>query len=82
MPKKVDARGNESTGNGYPNVAKAGGLQSQDAEGEAVVVYCEPLATKDLESSGFPARVNNVAKSALSLEFTVGDIHEMVHDFL
>ena len=47
-----------------PNVAKAGGLQSRGAEGEAVETYCEPLATKDLDSSGFPARVNNVEKSA------------------
>jgi hypothetical protein len=37
-----------------PNVAKVGGLQSQGTKGEAVVVYCEPLATPDLESSGFP----------------------------
>ena len=40
-----------------PNVAKAGGLQSRGAEGEAVETYCEPLATKDLDSSGFPALV-------------------------
>jgi len=38
----------------YPNVAKAGRLQSQGANGEAVVVYCEPFETLDLESSGFP----------------------------
>jgi len=37
-----------------PNVAKVGRLQSQGAKGEAVVVYCEPFATQDLESSGFP----------------------------
>jgi len=36
-----------------PSVAKVGGLQSQDAKGKAVVCYCEPLATPDLESSGF-----------------------------
>ena len=72
----------------YPNVAKAGGLQSQGAEGEAVILYCEPLATLvadpvedgDLELSGFPVRVNNMAKSALSLEFTIGDIKKTVHD--
>ncbi|WP_319522290.1 hypothetical protein [uncultured Desulfosarcina sp.] len=40
-----------------PSVAKAGGSQSQGAKGEAVVVYCNPLATPDLVSSGFPARV-------------------------
>ena len=37
-----------------PDVAKAGGLQSQGAEGEAVVGYCDPSATPDLEPSGFP----------------------------
>jgi hypothetical protein len=44
-------------GSGYvhPNVAKVGGLQSQGAKGEAIVVYCEPLATQDMELSGFPA---------------------------
>ena len=41
----------------YPNVAKAGGFQSQGAEGDAVVLYCNPLATLDLESSRFPERV-------------------------
>jgi len=38
----------------YPGVAKVGGLQSQGAKGKAVVVYCEPLTTLDLEPSGFP----------------------------
>jgi len=37
-----------------PNGAKAGGLQSQGAKGEVVVVYLDPLATQDLKSSGFP----------------------------
>jgi hypothetical protein len=37
-----------------PNVAKVGGLQSTaPAEGAAVVIYCKPSATPDLESSGF-----------------------------
>jgi len=40
-----------------PNFAKAGAIQSQGAKGAAVVVYCEPLATPDLDGSGFPARV-------------------------
>ena len=39
-----------------PNVAKAGGFQSQGADGDAVVLYCNPLATLDLESSRFPGR--------------------------
>jgi hypothetical protein len=47
----------------YPNVAKAGGLQSQGVKGEAVVVYREPLTTPDLMSSGLSRRVNNMAKS-------------------
>jgi hypothetical protein len=37
-----------------PNVAKAGGLQSQGVKGEVVVVYRESLTTQDLKSSGFP----------------------------
>jgi hypothetical protein len=36
------------------NFARVGGLQSQGAKGEAVIVYCEPLATQDLKSSGAP----------------------------
>jgi len=39
------------------NVAKAGAIQSQDAKGAAVVIYCNPLATPDLDCSGFPERV-------------------------
>jgi hypothetical protein len=38
----------------YPDVEKTGGLQSQGAKGASVVVYCKPLATMDLEPSGFP----------------------------
>ena len=37
-----------------PNVAKAGGLQSQGVKVEIVVGYIDPLTTQDLESSGFP----------------------------
>ena len=40
-----------------PIVAKAGGDQSQGAKGEAVVIYCDPLVTKDLGASGFSSRV-------------------------
>jgi len=39
-----------------PNVAKAGAIQSQGTKGAAVVIYCNPLATPDLNGSGFPAR--------------------------
>jgi len=41
----------------YPNIAKAGLIQSQGAKGEAVALYCDPLATTDLDFSGFPVRV-------------------------
>jgi hypothetical protein len=34
-----------------PNVAKAGGLQSQGVKVEVVVVYLESLTTQDLKSS-------------------------------
>jgi hypothetical protein len=40
-----------------PNVAKAGGIQRQGAKGEAVAIYCDSLATPDLDFSGFPLRV-------------------------
>jgi hypothetical protein len=55
-----------SPGPVYPGDAKVGGLQSQGGKGEAVVHYCEPLTMQDLEPSGFPARVNNMAKLAQS----------------
>jgi hypothetical protein len=38
----------------YPNVSKAGGLQSPGVKGEAVVGYRDPLKTQDLKFSGFP----------------------------
>jgi hypothetical protein len=37
-----------------PNIAKAGGLQSQGVKGEIVVGYLDPLTTQDLKFSGFP----------------------------
>jgi hypothetical protein len=72
-----------------PDVAKAGGLQSQGVKGEIVVGYLDPLTTQDLKSSGFPdvlgrsskseaQRVNNMVKSTSSFEFTIGDIQEIV----
>jgi hypothetical protein len=56
-----------------PNVANAGGLQSQGVKGDVVVLYFESLKTQDLKSSGVPdvlgrssksevQRVNNTAK--------------------
>jgi hypothetical protein len=63
-----------------PNVAKAGGLQSQGVKVEIVVGYIDPLTTQDLKSSGFPRvfRVNNMAKSTPSFEFTFRDIQEIL----
>ena len=55
LPRNVS--GNDLIKKLNPNVAKAGGFQSQGAEGDAVVLYCNPLATRDLESSRFPERV-------------------------
>ncbi len=48
----------------YPNVEKAGGLESQGVKGEAVFGYRDPLTTRvadpvedgDLKSSSFPGR--------------------------
>jgi len=40
----------------YPNVAKAGGLESQGVKGEAVFGYRDPLKTRDLKTSSFPGR--------------------------
>jgi hypothetical protein len=62
----------ESGGELNPNVAKVGGLQSQGAKGAAVVVYCKPLATRDLKSSGFPAGEKRWPKIDPILKFTVG----------
>jgi hypothetical protein len=45
----------------------------QGVKGEIVVGYLDPLTTQDLKSSGFPRvfRVNNMAISTSSLEFTI-----------
>ncbi len=51
-------------GKNDPNVAKAGGLQSQGVKGEAVIGYRDPLITRvadpvedgNLKSSSFPER--------------------------
>jgi hypothetical protein len=67
-----------------PNVAKVGGLQSQGVKGKIVVGYIDPLTTQDLKSSGFPRifRVNNLAESTSSPEFTIGDIQKIVPSIL
>ena len=65
----------------HPNVANVGGLQSQGVKGDVVVLYFESLTTQNLKSSGVPdvlgrsskseaQRVNNMAKSTPSFEFT------------
>jgi len=38
------------------NAAKAEAIQRQGAKGAAVVITSNPLATPDLDGSGFPAR--------------------------
>jgi hypothetical protein len=57
-----------------PSVAKAGGVQSQGANGEAVVIYCDPLATQDLGASGFPGRVKNEKIIVAPLDCPFGQI--------
>jgi hypothetical protein len=44
----------ELTSNNNPSAVKGGGIRSQGPGCEAVVDYRDPLATPDLESSGFP----------------------------
>jgi hypothetical protein len=39
-----------------PNVAKAGGFQSQGVKDEAVIGYRNSLTTQDMKSSSFPGR--------------------------
>jgi hypothetical protein len=59
-----------------PSVAKVGGLQSQGAEGEAIVGYCDPSATPDLESSGFPEGGKRWSKTEPILEYSVGSFRK------
>ena len=62
----------------YPNVAKAGGLQSQGVKGEVVVTLPRSLYNAGSEVLRLSRRVNNMAKSTPSFEFTEGDIQKMV----
>jgi hypothetical protein len=39
-----------------PSLQKSEGSRAKAPGGEAVVSYCEPSATPDLESSGFPPK--------------------------
>jgi len=69
-------RGWETTIN--PNVAKAGGLQSQDVKGEAVILLPQSLDNEGSEVLRLSRRVNNMAKSIPSFEFTDGYILKLV----
>ena len=56
-----------------PNVAKVGGLQSQDAEGEAVVNLLRTLGNAGSGVLRLSRRLNNMASnSSSSFEFTRG----------
>jgi hypothetical protein len=62
----------------FPNVAKAGGIQSQASEGEVVVSLLRTLSNAGSEFLRLSRRVNNIAASTPSFEFTNGDIKELV----
>mgnify|MGYP006926388681 CR=1 FL=1 len=47
-----------------PNVAKAGGLQSQGVKGDVVVLYFESLTTQNLKSSGVPDLLGRLVASS------------------
>jgi len=59
-----------------PIVAKVGGLQSQGAEGEAVVNLLQTLGNAGAEVLRLSLRVNNMAKFTPSFEFTRGWIYK------
>jgi len=44
--------------------------QLRGVKGEAVVVYCEPLTTKEMGYYRLSRRVSNTVKKLLSLEIT------------
>ena len=46
--------------------------QVRGVKGEAVVIYCEPLATKEMGYYRLSRRVNNTVKKQLFLEITWG----------
>jgi len=64
-----------------PVLQKSESFRVKAPEGEVVVIYIKPSATQDLKFSGFPARVNNMAKSTpfflsrRSSKSEVGKIH-------
>ncbi len=49
-------------------------LQVRGVKGEAVVIYCEPLTTKEMGYYRLSRRVNNTVKKSLSLETTWGRV--------
>ncbi len=46
--------------------------QVHGVKGEAVVIYCEPLTTKEMGYYRLSRRVNNTVKKLLFLEITWG----------
>jgi hypothetical protein len=46
-------------------------LQIQGAEGEAIVGYCEPLATQEMRDHRLSRKVNNMAVFSLFVDFPV-----------
>jgi hypothetical protein len=62
----------------FPNVSKAGGLQSQDVKGEAVNLLPQSLDNAGSEVLRLSRRVNNMAKSIPSFDYTDGDILKFV----
>jgi hypothetical protein len=51
-------------------------LQLRDVKGEAVVIFCEHLTTKELEYYRLSRRINNTVKKAT----ITGDNHELCLD--
>jgi hypothetical protein len=49
-------------------------LQIQGVKGEAVVLYCEPLTTKEMRCPWLSRRVNNTAILWALLELTNSDV--------
>jgi len=49
-------------------------LQIQGVKGEAVVLYCEPLTTKEMRRPRLSRRVNNTAILRALLELTNSDV--------
>jgi hypothetical protein len=59
-------------GNFTLSLQKLEGSRVKATGGEAVVGYCEPPATQDLESSGFPGGEKRWHKIDPILKFTIG----------